>query len=380
MSDQHSSLDPIPRIRGTHARVDLSALRNNFQTLRERLGTREILCVIKADAYGLGAVPVARALEPHDVAMFGVALVEEGLALRRGGVRKPVLVLGGTLGGGYREMVAHDLTPVVFTREHVQSLSSAAGGRTIPVHLKVDTGMNRLGVAVDELDSFLDALVAARNLQVDGFMSHLANADEPGHPLNERQVERFRAALSRLEARGIRPRRIHLSNSAGTLTRPSLGETMVRPGLLLYGLSPMGPGRMEEGLRPVLTWCAQVVQVRDIPAGTDVSYGGVWTSQRASRIATVSVGYADGYPRLLSNKGVMLVRGKRAPVVGRVCMDLCMLDVTEIPEVRAGDEVVILGSQGGQHISAHEVAEMASTIPWEILCGISSRVPREYTP
>jgi len=369
-------------IRSTRAEVDVAALEENFNAVRAWSRPAEVLAVIKANAYGHGAVAVARVLEKAGARFLGVALVEEGVELRNAGVAAPILVMGGAYEGGYAQIVDGDLTPVVFRQEHLAALAAAArqAGKQVNVHLKVDTGMGRLGIPPDALDSFLDGLAQAPELVLDGVASHLANADAADPASTREQVRAFAEVLRRVDATGLQVRWRHLSNSAAVLdhaeARESLRLNLVRPGLVLYGLPPVPRLAGEISLRPVLSWKTQVSHLKTVPVGTPVSYGSTWHAPRRSTVATLPVGYADGYSRALSNKASVLVRGRRAPVVGRVCMDMTMVDVTEVAGVTLGDEVVLLGEQGTERIGAEELAALQDTIPYEVLCGVSARVPR----
>ena len=371
-----------PRIRPTRAEIDLGALTRNYRTLREAGPAVEVLAVVKADAYGHGAVPVARTLEKAGVAFLGVALVEEGLVLREAGLRSEILVLGGAYEGGWELLLAQRMVPVVFRPEHLEALARAARAReeTARAHLKVDTGMGRLGVQSSEVPAFLEAARAFPEVRLDGLCSHFANADLADAALTREQIVRFRTALAQMRAAGHDPRWRHLSNSAGLLALPEVRDGMelnlVRPGLGLYGLVPAPWLRPPRKLEPVLRWKTAVVHLKTVPTGTPISYGSTWTAPRPSRIATLPVGYADGWSRLLSNRGSVLVQGRRAPVVGRVCMDLCMVDVTDVPGVAVGDEVVLLGTQGEQSQDAHQLAQLQGTIAYDVLCAIGARVPR----
>jgi alanine racemase len=369
-------------IRPTRAELDLGALTRNHETLRTGAPGVDVLAVVKADAYGHGAVPVSRALEASGVRFLGVALVEEGMALREAGLRTDILVLGGAYDGGWETMLEHRMTPVVFRPEHLTALEAAARARgvTARAHLKVDTGMGRLGVLPADVPAFLEAARACRRIELEGLCSHFANADLADTALTGLQVSRFRTALGQMRSAGFDPRWRHLSNSAGLLALPEARDgvemNLARPGLALYGLVPapwLRPARM---LEPVLSWKTAVVHVKSVPAGTPISYGSTWTAPRPSRIATLPVGYADGWSRLLSNRGVVLVRGRRAPIVGRVCMDLCMVDVTDIPGAEVGDEVVLIGRQGAEAQDAHHLAALQGTIAYDVLCAIGARVPR----
>ncbi|MBS2027418.1 MAG: alanine racemase [Deltaproteobacteria bacterium] len=369
-------------IRPTRAEIDLSALVHNLAEVRRGSPGSAVLAMVKADAYGHGAVACANALAREGVEMFGVALVEEGLKLRDAGIRTPVLLLGGGYEHAPEEVVAADLTPVLYRPDMVRDFEAAArsAGRTLPVHVELETGMGRTGAMLEELPALIEALRNASHLQVEGVLSHFANADLADAQMNQVQVSRFDEALRALSAAGIEPKWRHLANSAGVLGLPGAqsGErcNMVRPGLMLYGESPAERLREAARLRPVLSWKTAITHLKRVPAGTPISYGGRWCATRESLIATLPVGYADGYRRELTNAGEVVVRGVRAPIAGTVCMDMCMLDVTHVPDVALGDEVALIGAQGNERVSAQELASRCGTISYEIFCGISARVPR----
>jgi alanine racemase len=379
-------------IRPTEAVVDLAAIAHNYRVAVEA-GGRPAIGVVKADAYGHGALAVARALLRAGAPVLAVALVEEGLELREAGIAAPVLVLGGAYEGAYDLVVRHRLMPLVFSAEHVVRLAAAARaqGTRASAHVELDTGMGRTGVAPGELPAFVAALRGAPEVALDGACTHFANADLEGREVTERQVARFDEMTRALEQVGLRIRLRHLANSAGALEFPGVRQDLTRPGIMLYGYFPFRPevpvsaATRAAGarLRPALTFRTAVMHVKTVDAGTPISYGGRWMARRESRIATLPVGYADGYARRLSGRPDMgraevLVRGRRAPVAGTVCMDLTMVDVTDVPGAAPGDEVVLVGEQGGAAIGADELAERAGTISYEILCGISRRVPRRY--
>jgi alanine racemase len=371
-----------PPIRPTVATLDLKALRSNLKVAQRLSAPAEVLAVVKANAYGHGAVPVASALEQAGVRFFGVALVEEGLALREAGVRSPILVLGGAYEGGYAKMVASRLIPVVFRPEHLSQMAAAArnAAERVQVHLKVDTGMGRIGVTPEDLPAFLGELERCPEIVLDGVLSHFANADLADAEVTRVQIRRFQACMQELLAHGFRPRYRHLSNSAGVMSLPEVRDgislNLVRPGLMLYGVSPARGFEGAESLRPVLEWKTAITHVKPVPAGAPISYGGTWKTPRPSVIATLPVGYADGYFRALSNKGQVLIGGRRAPIVGRVCMDMTMIDVTDLPKAQVGDEVVLIGAQESERITADEMAGWVQTISYEVLCAVGSRVPR----
>lgn len=370
-------------LRPTRVEISERALRENLRTVRTVVGHTQVLAVVKANAYGHGAVQVARVLEDEGVDHLAVALIEEGLELRNAGVRAPILVMGGSYEGGYELLVSHRLTPTLFRREHVERLAEAASrlGVRAPVHLKLDTGMSRLGVQPEELGTFLELLKRhAKDLEVEGFLSHFASADVQGAPVTQLQMKRFHDGLARVREAGFEPRWRHVANTAGVLAVPEAGHgvdvNLVRPGILLYGVAPEAWLHGRVPLSPVMAWKTGVIHLKTVEQGTAVSYGGSWVAQRPSLLATLPVGYADGWGRMYSNRAQVLVRGRRVPIVGRVTMDMSLCDVTDVPGVEVGDEVVLLGSQGSERISAEELARQADTIPYEVLCSIGARVPR----
>jgi alanine racemase len=361
-------------LRPARATVDLDRLAGNYRALTS-LGPVPLMPVVKADAYGHGAGRVGRHLESLGAERLAVAYVEEAIALRAAGVAVPIVVLAGFGQGQVPLLRQHGLVPVVSTPRTLEWTLEAARGSSppLPVHVKVDTGMTRLGFAPDHFDDAVDRLAASGRVEVEGLMTHLASADED-EKVTARQLDLFDECLARLTKRGIRPRWIHAANSAGlAVVRPT--HTLARPGLLLYGVRPR-PLCPPVSVRPVMTVSADIALIKDVPAGTAVSYGGRWVAPRPSRIATVPIGYADGVPRTdrMREDGRMLVRGRRAPVVGTVCMDLTMLDVTDHPEVIEGDEAVLFGDDP----TAWDVAERAGTNAWEVLTSVGSRVPRVY--
>ena len=372
-------MDILSFHRKTNATVDLNAVAHNFELLRQQVAPAQICAVIKANAYGHGDVPIAKLLEEAEIPWLAVALVEEGIRLRQHGIKTPILVLGGALGNHYDALIEYDLTPSIFSQEHLRELGNATGSQTKAFHLKLDTGMSRLGLRLHELPGFLDTTREYPNLHLTGVLTHLANADLRDTAQNSKQVALFNQGLLTLEKAGLTPRWRHVSNSAGSLTVDTDHTNLVRIGLALYGLDPLTPPS-ETPLRPALSWKTSIIHIKSIPAGDRVSYGGNWEAQRPSLIATLPVGYADGYSRSLAGKAEVLIGDARAPIVGNICMDLCMADITDIPGAEIGDEAVLLGSQGHQTISAYELARWADTIPYEITTGISYRVPRDYSP
>jgi alanine racemase len=342
-----------------------------------RIDGRKVLAVVKARAYGHGAVPVARRLVELGAHMLGAALVEEGAELRAAGITAPVLVMGPVLPEQAPAVVALRLTPVVFALPYVKALSREAvrAGRTVRVHVKVDTGMGRIGITPEDALPFITEAAGMPGIEVEGLMTHFADADLRDKHFAAVQLDRFESLLHALDVEGVRIPLRHAANSAAVLEYGRALLTMVRPGLMLYGYDPL-EGGSGAGLRPVLSLVTRVAYLKRVSAGTPVSYGRTYVTRRESLIATIPVGYADGYSRALSNRGEAIVRGRRVPVAGRVCMDMTMLDVTDVPDAAEGDEVVLIGSAGGERITAADVAGKTGTIAYEVLCGISARVPR----
>ncbi len=366
--------------RPTWLEIDLSAIGHNVRHLVERADGSEVMVVLKADAYGHGAVQVAHTALRSGATRLGVACVPEARTLRRAGIRAPVLVLGYTPGWQGREAVGLDLTVSVFDLGTARELDRAAQAldSTLAVHVKVDTGMHRLGVPADQVVAFVSALGALDGLEVAGLFTHLACADDPSPgpvAATDRQLESFRRVIADLELAGICPPLVHAANSAGLLYRDDATFAMARPGIAVYGLPP-GPEAAVTSLLPALAWKAQVAQVHDLDPGESVGYGHTWTAQRASRVATVPVGYADGLRRAPATWRYVLIRGRRAPVVGRVSMDQISVDVSDIDRVRQGDEVVLIGQQGTDELPATLVAEWLGTSCYEVVSEILARVPR----
>ena len=367
--------------RPTFCHIDLGALRWNFRQARKKIAAGvKILSVVKADAYGHGATRIARALEDEGSDAFGVATVEEGVELRQAGIGVPVLVLAGTYAGQIEELAKNALIPVICDLEMLRWVEAAAveRGYALKFHLKVDTGMGRIGLLASEIDSWLPWLRESPALKLEGVLSHFSQAESVSGEYTQNQLKLFLSVLERLKSKGHEPSVVHMANSAAVITLPRAHFSLVRPGLMLYGVYPAPHMTDDIELRPVLSWKTRILQLKKVPRGSRISYRGTFVTERESLIATLPVGYADGYNRLLSNRGEVLVHQQRAPVVGAVCMDLTMVDVTAIREVNQGDEVVLVGKQGGQAISVGEMAAWANTIPYEILTSISARVPRYY--
>ena len=368
-----------PAGRQTFAVIDPTALRDNYTRLRSATAADvAMMAIVKANAYGHGATLVAPILQEAGVDWFGVATVGEAVELRSAGISKPILVLTGASAREVSVLLKQRLATALLDASMARELSRAAGAATLPVHLKIDSGMGRLGLRPEELGELLRVLRELGNLSVEGVFSHFGTADDVNHEYPASQIARFEEALELVAEAGFAPRWVHLANSAATLSRPEAHYTMIRPGIALYGIVPPGVAHTEVGgqLRPAMRLVTHVLQVKDLPAEYPVSYGQTFVTRRPSRIAVLPIGYADGYGRSLSNKGYVLVRGTRVPVVGNVCMDLTMIDVTDIPDVAPGEEVVLWGEQAGKSLSVDEVAGWQGTISYEVINRIGKRVPR----
>lgn len=367
--------------RPTHVDIDLAALQHNYNVIRQQMGTDcQMLAVVKADAYGHGAVPVAQTLEQSGADLLGVAIAEEGLELRQAGIELPILMLGGPWPGQEEILINHDLQVAVFEAEQLLRLQAAADrlNKSCYCHLKIDTGMGRLGVRLEGLTELLEVLSRCSRLCLSGVMTHFALADCPQQPLTTKQLDCFEQALAQVRHAGFNPRYVHAANSAATFVAADDNCNLVRPGIALYGGQPFADRRLP--LQPVMSFRTEIAHLKRLPAGSGVSYGHQFVAQRSSIIAAIPVGYADGYNRLLSNRGTVLVRGQRVPVAGTVCMDWTLLDVTDVDGVCAGDVVTLLGCDGEECIAAEQWAEQVGTISYEVFCQISKRVPRHYLP
>lgn len=374
--------------RPTWAEIDLNNLTANFNRVRQLVSpVARVMAVIKANAYGHGAVACARRLANEGADWFGVALPEEGIELRSAGITQPVLCLAGFWPGQAAACIQHNLTPVVYRLDMIEALNQAAAnaGVVADVHVKVDTGMGRLGVRFDQLSDFVNALGQFGNVRIDGIMSHLAAADDMTcEPLTRDQIQRFEDAVVVFRDHGYRPTHLHLANSAGVFGHRDAWGNMVRPGGVLYGLWRdvlSLPTSAEPRLLPVMSLHSRISLLKWVPAGETIGYGCTFEASRPSLIATLPVGYHDGYMRGLSNRAHVLVRGVYAPVVGRVSMDLTLIDVTNVTGVELDDQVTLLGWNRAQPeliIPAEDLARIVGTLSYEVTCGISERVPRVY--
>ncbi len=364
----------------TWVEVDLDRFATNLRAIKALAGpARGILLVVKADAYGHGAVEMVRAAEQEGVAALGVATLHEGIQIRQAGCRLPIVVLSPLLPSEIREALAHQLDPTVCDLDFARALSAEAGRAERPArcHVEIDTGMGRIGVLEADAERFLEQLAALPGLRLASLYTHFPDADGADLDFSHAQVRRFLALVGRLEARGLKPARLHAANSAAFLNLPESRFDWVRVGLIAYGHRPPNTAGAFD-TKPVMALKSRLVQVRDLPAGVPISYGRTVVTQRPTRSGVVAVGYGHGYSWLLSNRGHMLVDGRRVPILGRVTMDLTMVDLTGVPTARVGDEVVLFGEQGETALPLEEVAKGSETIPYEIMCTIGKRVTRIY--
>ena len=364
--------------RPTRILVDLGAIAHNLRAIRARVGV-PVMGIVKANAYGHGLVPVALHLQALGVDQLGVAFLEEGIALREAGITLPILVLGGIFGPQAGDYIEHELEITVSSIDKLRQVEDAAQalGRKAVVHLKIDTGMERIGVHSYSSGPFIEAAVASPWCVIKGVYSHLACADDPDAPMTAQQVTRFAEACAHFERLGAPMPIRHLANSGGVLHAPATWLDMVRPGIILYGVQPDPASAPALDLRPALSLVSRVVYFKVVRAGHPVSYGATWSTDHDTRVVTVPIGYGDGWPRALSSLGEVLLRGARHPIVGRICMDQFMVDIGQASAWNE-DEVVLVGAQGGERIAIEAVAEAAGTIPYEILTGLNERIPRVY--
>lgn len=360
----------------TWLEIDLEAIRANAAALRQLTGL-PLMAVVKAGAYGHGLAPAARSALRGGAEWLGVARLDEGLDLRRAGIGAPILILGHTPADRLPEAIEADLRLTLWTPEHIGATAAAAGpDRRARVHLKVDTGMNRIGASPEQVLDLARDATSRGALDVEGIYTHLACADEADRAPTERQLGKFRNVIEGLSAAGLRPPLVHAANTAAALTFPEARWDLVRCGIGVYGMHPSGAVPLPEGFRAALAWKARLAMVKVIPPGEGVSYGHRYVTQKEERIGTVPVGYGDGFRRVDGNQ--LLVRGRRVPVVGRVCMDQCLVQLDGVPEAEIGDEVVLIGSQDGARIAAEDVAARWGTINYEVTCGITERVRWVY--
>jgi alanine racemase len=340
------------------------------------------LAVVKADAYGHGAIPVSQTLDSLGVRRFGVATVQEGIGLRTFGINHPILVMGALLPPQLTDLIEHRLTPVISNADIAYHLAELldAHSAPYPVHIKVDTGMRRLGIPLDSVLSLLETHPFHRQLHVEGLMTHLADADNLDPTFTDMQLRGFRTLVNQIQTCGKGIPLLHTANSAGILYHQAAHLDLVRPGIMLYGYAPGRSSHSRITLRPAMKVTTSIVQVRAVAPGDQLGYNLSYRTKRPARIAVLPVGYAHGYPRFLSNKGMVLIHGRRTPIVGKICMDMMQVDITDLPAGQPGDEVVLMGDQGTEEISAVDIAQWGQTIPYEILCNFGLRVNRVYEP
>lgn len=365
--------------------INLDALTRNFQQIQQSLApSTKILAIVKADAYGHGAIPIAQSLEPLGIFGFGVASVMEGIALREHHIHCPIVVMGPLLPEHLSEIIRHQLTPVISRAEIFQQLIDQLPPRTtpFPIHLKVDTGLHRLGFEVDQALSLLTTHSLSNGpVVIEGFLSHFADADNHEHTLTNLQIQQFLAFIDQAKKLGIHPPLLHMANSAGILFHPTAHLGMVRPGLMLYGYAPRQEGSSPSiALQPVMQATTYVAHLRSLQPGEIVGYNALFRTRRPSQIAVLPVGYTHGFPRHLTGVGHVLLKGEQAPIIGKICMDMMMVDVTDIPHPAVGEEVMLLGRQGTREITAEDYAGWLKTIPYEVLCGIGGKANRIYLP
>lgn len=370
------------------ATIDLSAIVHNFRQVKEQVGKSvKVLAVVKSDAYGHGIIPVAKKLSAHFGAKpgesadtFGVSFVHEGISLRKAGITEPILVLGGAVEGEEKAVLENDLTPLVSTIDSIQRLAKEAekADKKVKLHIKVDTGMSRLGMAVDEVEPVLKIFSRSEFLIMEGLCTHLAYAFEKDQKKNRKQLKRFHELVKSIRQEGYSLSMVHACNSAGIFACPEAHYSMVRAGIVLYGSSPFEYPFPKLDLRQAMRWETSIINMRKLEKGASVSYGGNYTASKETLIATLPIGYAHGLHRSLSGKIDVLVQGQRVPQAGTICMDFTTIDVTELEDCQVGDKVVILGSDGDEFLSSQEMAEKLGSIPYEVYCHIGRQLERKY--
>lgn len=367
--------------RPTWVEIDLSALRHNLLAIKKMAGPGvKIMGIIKADAYGHGDYEVGRVLLNHGVEMLGIAILEEGIQLRDKGIQAPLLLLGGLFEDQIDAVIQYNVIPAVYDLKLARVLSKRAHElhKTVQVHVYVDTGMGSIGVRYDKAVEFVKSLHDIKNIFIEGIYTHCSSSDEKESAYTNLQIRRFRDILTTLDAIKVGIPLRHMANSGAIIGYPDAYFTMVRPGLSLYGLYPSEEVSRNIGIRPVMSFKTRVIHIKDMQPGDEVGYSRTYKITKPTRVATLPFGYNDGYNRLLSSHGKVIIRGVMAPIIGRVCMDQCFVDVSHINEVCVGDEVVVYGSQGQETISIESIAKELHTIPYEVTCSVSKRVPRIY--
>ncbi|HHU31434.1 MAG: alanine racemase [Zhaonellaceae bacterium] len=369
-------------MRPVWAEIDLKAIDHNLNEVKRVISpSTDMMAIVKANGYGHGAVQVAERAVKAGAVYLGVALLQEAIELRKHGITTPILILGYTSEEDYKLLVKYQITQGIYQLTQAEILNEIAKSQGVKakVHVKIDTGMGRLGFSVQESVEAIEKIAKLSHVELEGVFSHLAMSDAKDKSYTYLQLEKFIKISQKLEQAGLDIKYKHLANSGGIIDLPETHFNLVRPGIILYGLYPSEEvDRTKIRLKQAMSFKTQISYVKEVPKGTSISYGCTYTTTRTSRIATLPLGYADGYSRLLSNRGMVLVGGKRVPVVGKICMDQFMIDVTEVENVKPGDEVVLFGSQGQEFLSVEEIAELIGTINYEVLCMVSYRVPRRY--
>ncbi|HUU50065.1 MAG TPA: alanine racemase [Nitrospinota bacterium] len=366
--------------RSTFVEIDLDAFKENLLKVRAKVGSGiKILAVVKADAYGHGAFLLSKKALEVGADMLGVTIVEEGIELREKGIDAPILVMGGALENQVKYIIDYNLSFVLFSRRIADLLSSKAKekGKVVKVHIKIDTGMRRLGIPCNEAVEFIKRIRDLQGIDIEGILTHLSCADEIKSGFTDTQLSSFNKVLKEIDSIGLKVPLIHAANSAAIINYPESYFSMVRPGIMLYGSCP-GEKKRDIELKPVMAWKTRIIDISKVGKGEGIGYGQRYFTKRKSTIATLPVGYTDGYSRLLSNKGKVIIHGKKVPIVGTICMDMCMVDVSDIPNAKVGDEVVLMGRQENEKITAEEIADLMNTISYEVFCKVSKRVPRVY--
>lgn len=367
------------------AEIDMDAIAENFRVMHEAIRPEtKMVAVIKTDGYGHGAVPIAQMIQPEDYIWgFAVATMTEAMILRKNQITKPVLILGYTFEEDYEDLIRYEIRPVVFKLDMAKELSQAAVQlkKTLSIHIGLDTGMSRIGFSdTEESIETIREIASLPGIKIEGMFTHFAKADELDKTSANRQFERYMHFAHRLEEAGVVIPLKHVSNSAALMELPDMNLNLVRAGISIYGIYPSAEvSRDSMKLTPAMSLRSRIVYIKEIETGTQISYGGTFTATHPMRIATIPVGYGDGYPRMLSNKGCVLIRGKRAKILGRICMDQFMVDVTDIPEAKELDEVILVGRQGSEEITVDELGDLCGRFSYEFICDIGKRVPRIYT-
>jgi len=372
----------MQNIRPVWLEINLDAIAHNVRTIKGIVGRNtQIIAVVKANAYGHGAVEVSQVALENGVAILAVGVVEEGMILRKAGIKAPILICGLTLKDQLEPLLSYNLTPTICDLQILEALSKVAGenGKTVGIHIKIDTGMGRLGVSPPKTLNFVKKISKMRNIKIEGIFTHLAATNEEDGIYTRMQFDEYKKALLELEKEGINIPLKHIANSAAILNSSYMYLDAVRPGIILYGLFPSPKSKRTVKLKPAAEFKTKIIFLKKVPPGKSIGYGRTYITTKPTKVATLPVGYADGYSRLLSNKAEVLVRGQRAPIIGRICMDLCMIDVTHIPQVQIGDEVILWGRQGSEIIWAEEIAGKIGSIVYEVICMVDKeRVPRVF--